>query len=160
MSIPAIPSTTLAWMAGQSGSNIVQPSGTLQTNGYAGGAVVDAEHLNYILKNLSDWFAYLSAIEARSRTVATETAAYSVTTSDYFLKGDATSGTFAFTLPDATTCAGYEFRFMKIDSSANAVTFTTVSAQTISGNTPTLTEQWAFINIKSDGANWMIIANG
>jgi hypothetical protein len=62
------------------------------------------------------------------------------------------------TLPTAVGRAGKEFVIRKSDASANLVTIATTSSQTINGAAPgTLTAQYQFIRVVSDGANWMAV---
>lgn len=92
-------------------------------------------------------------------TVAAKTSAYGVTVLDQLLTGDATGGTFAFTLPTAVGIKGKFFVFKKIDASANVVTISTTSAQTIDGVTSrALSSRYGTLIVISDGANWIIIA--
>lgn len=88
---------------------------------------------------------------------ASKTTTYTITTADSYLTADATGGAFTITLPTAAV-AGYLYTIKKIDSSANAVTIGTTSAQTIDGQTTyLLTCQFAYVQVVSDGANWRIV---
>lgn len=79
--------------------------------------------------------------------VGAKTAAYTVAVTDYYLTGDATTATFAFTLP-AATGSGQVFYFKKIDASANAVTISRAGADTIEGGTSlSLAAQWNSVGI-------------
>jgi hypothetical protein len=71
---------------------------------------------------------------------------------------NATSAAFNFQLPDATTCIGRKISVKKTDSTANAVTLTTTSSQTIDGaSTYGLSSQYAVARIVSNGTNWFLI---
>lgn len=90
--------------------------------------------------------------------IATKTSAYTVTTSDQVLLGDASGGAFTFTLPTAVGNEGIQFFFKKTDSSANAITIDGNGSETIDGiATYLLVGQYAYIKIVSDGSNWSII---
>lgn len=93
-------------------------------------------------------------------TVVTKTAAYTLTASDSAVFGNASSGAFTLTLPDATTCTGRLYFIKKTDNSANAVTVATTASQTIDGTaTKALSAQWKYIKLQSDGSNWQIVGN-
>jgi hypothetical protein len=69
---------------------------------------------------------------------------------------DATSGTKTFTLPDATVVGrGFTVSFKKIDSSVNGIIIQ--ASQTIDGlGSITISTQWSFVQLKTDGNNWFI----
>ncbi len=92
-----------------------------------------------------------------SRTLS---AAYTLTISDSVILADATTAAFTATLPTAIGATGRQYTIKKTDSSANAVTLGTTSAQTIDGlTTQSLATQWEFLLVASDGANWVIVGN-
>lgn len=67
------------------------------------------------------------------------------------------SSPITYTLPDATTCSTKYFSFKKIDSSSNAITFLTVSSQTIDGgSSASLSGQNSVLDLYSNGVNWEI----
>jgi hypothetical protein len=69
------------------------------------------------------------------------------------------SAPFTVELPNATAITGQQFKIKKIDSSANAVTVTTTSAQTIdNASTYPLPTQYDGVTLQSDGSNWWITA--
>jgi len=93
--------------------------------------------------------------------VASKTAAYTLTTSDATILGDATSGAFNVTLPLASAAtAGRIFTVKKIDSSGNAVTLTRAGSDLIDGaNTFALSSQNSTVTVQSDGASkWWIVS--
>jgi hypothetical protein len=93
-----------------------------------------------------------------STALSTQTSAYSVSNTDSVLLANATSAAFTLTLPTAVGCAGREYRFKKIDSSANAVTIATSASQTIDGaSTYSLPTQYAHVLVISDGSNWAVL---
>ena len=64
------------------------------------------------------------------------------------------------TLPDATTCQADVFVIKNNIAAGGTVTVATTSSQTIDGQmTWLLVNQWQYISVQSDGANWQIIAN-
>ena len=102
------------------------------------------------LKNLND----RTGFAIRTISVATT---LSATTDDYVL-GDATGGALAITLPGAATRAR-PYYIVRKDSTANALTVVTTSAQTINGAaTLTIAPNTAYV-LRSDGANWRIAAS-
>lgn len=87
-------------------------------------------------------------------TVA-KTSAYTLTTSDYTILADATSASFALTLPTAVGNTGQRYTVKKT-TAANIVTINTTSAQTIDGlPSHLLTNRWDALTVLSDGANWV-----
>ena len=63
-----------------------------------------------------------------------KTSNYTATANDGVLWGNATAGSFTFSLPTATsTIKGLELTFVKTDSSTNTITIDPDGAQTING---------------------------
>jgi hypothetical protein len=90
--------------------------------------------------------------------VATKTANYTATLSDGVIVADATGGNVTITLPTAVGFAGLRFIVKRKDASGNTVTIATTSSQTIDGaTTKALASQWAFVEVVSDGANWLLV---
>ncbi|OGD65159.1 hypothetical protein A2215_02410 [Candidatus Berkelbacteria bacterium RIFOXYA2_FULL_43_10] len=89
-----------------------------------------------------------------------KTAAYTAGDSDSMISVDTTSGNVSIYLPSATTITGRIYTIKKIVA-ANTVTVDPSGAQTIDGSsTATLSSQWSYITVISDGANWLKIADG
>lgn len=92
--------------------------------------------------------------------ITTKTAAYTLTTNDATVLANANGGEVALILPTAAGIAGRCYTIKKIDSSGNVVVVSTTSSQTIDGGVNiTLSVQWKYITVTSDGADWFIIAN-
>lgn len=92
---------------------------------------------------------------ASSPTVQTKSSNYNIQTSDSLIR---MSGTSTATLPDATTCTGSSFTIKNVDGSGNTVTVATTSSQTIDGGTTySLPQQYQYLRVQSNGANWDII---
>src|SRR5262249_53236650 len=93
---------------------------------------------------------------ARQRSFTTNT---TLNAADFgrLIRVDGSAGAFTVTLPDATLSYGSETIFFKrTDSSANTVTVTAASGQTIDGGASvTLTGQWQALRLMSDGADWL-----
>ena len=73
---------------------------------------------------------------------------------------DATAAPRTRTLPDATTCRGAKITVIKSDASANAVTISAATGQTIldttgASLTKTLAAQGNAITVVSDGVGWL-----
>ncbi|MBU2251805.1 MAG: hypothetical protein KKH25_06060, partial [Candidatus Omnitrophica bacterium] len=84
------------------------------------------------------------------------TAAYTVTTSDYFIECNSTSAIFTVALPTAVGCVGREYVFVK-NNAANDITIDPYNAETINGAaTYILSAQWSKVTIVSNGTNWII----
>ena len=93
-------------------------------------------------------------------SLSTKTSAYTLTSTDSTILGNATSADFTLTLPTAVGTTGKTYVIKKTDSSTNAVTIGTTSSQTIDGNTTyAISNQWGGVTLQSDGSNWLIIGN-
>lgn len=90
---------------------------------------------------------------------ASKTGAYTVTTADYMVRCDATSGAFDVTLPNANTCAGQVF-VVKRTSAANTVTVKSGGGTldgVAAGTGIPLDAQFKTRAFQSDGTNWHIV---
>ncbi len=89
-------------------------------------------------------------------------ASYTATVDDRVLLADAASGGITVTLPATTGINGREYIIKKIDASANAVTITGTSGETIDGQpTLVLTGQWQSVLLvasSSSPVGWLILA--
>ena len=75
---------------------------------------------------------------------------------------DGTSGSFPAQLPSASSAGnGFTVSFKKIDSGVNGITVTPAGSDTIDGQaTYTLANQWAWVELVSDGiSKWNILSN-
>jgi hypothetical protein len=94
-----------------------------------------------------------------TQNIATKTSNYTVTTNDYILLADTTSGNVTFTLPDATTCIGQNFTFIIVQAS-NSMTVNPIGGQTIGGYGVGVWQLGAYpyegMSVFSDGSNWQI----
>jgi hypothetical protein len=89
-----------------------------------------------------------------------KTGAYTATATDEYISADATSAAFQITLPTAVSKTGQTYTIKRINSGANAVTVGTTSSQTIDGSTTySLSAQYKYVSVISNGSNWLIIAN-
>lgn len=89
-----------------------------------------------------------------------KTGAYTLTATDAIITADATGGAFNVTLPTAASITGRQYTIKRINTGANAVTVNTTSSQTIDGATTySLSAQYKYVSVVSDGANWLIVAN-
>jgi hypothetical protein len=85
-----------------------------------------------------------------------QSATYAIKTSDYLV--NCTSGTFTATLPTAVGCTGKNYIIK--NSGTGAITVATTSSQTIDGSTTySLGTQYKYVQVVSDGANWIITGN-
>lgn len=90
--------------------------------------------------------------------VVTKTAAYTLTTVDDIVLGNATGGAFSVTLPTAVGISGREYVVKRINSGANSVTVGTTGGQTIDGAaTKVLNAQYLSARMVSDGTNWLLV---
>lgn len=85
---------------------------------------------------------------------------YPITTTDSTIRADASSGALIVTLPTAVGVTGKEYTIRRIDilASSNLVTVATTSSQTISLCANYYLWPGEFVTVRSDGANWEVIA--
>ncbi|HPD66143.1 MAG TPA: hypothetical protein P5050_11305 [Bacteroidia bacterium] len=94
-----------------------------------------------------------------SLPVASKTSNYTITSSDYSIVADASSGSINITLPDASGISGRIYVIKRLNSGANAVTVLTTNSQTIDGlSSYSLSAQFATVMVQSDGSNWIILS--
>ena len=92
--------------------------------------------------------------------LASKTSAYTITNLDEIITADATSAAFTITLPTAVGVTGQTFTIKRINSGSNAVTVGATSSQTIDGSTTySLSAQYKYVKVVSDGSNWIIAGN-
>ena len=95
-------------------------------------------------------------VSSGGTTPAISMAAANATTNGYLTRTDWST----FTLPTSVGATGRLYTIKKVDSSANAVTIATTLSQTIDGQTTKpLSIQYDGVQVQSDGANWVVIAN-
>jgi hypothetical protein len=84
---------------------------------------------------------------------------YLITTNDYTIICDTTSGSFAVTLPAASALSGKVFNIKKVSADGNTLTITPDGSDTIDGAaSKTTTTQYTTFQIQSNGASaWWII---
>jgi hypothetical protein len=84
-------------------------------------------------------------------------AQYTLLASDYFIKANATSGSFGLVLPTAINSNGKQFVIKKVDATANAVIVSCSLGQTIDNSASVaLSNRYDAVSLFSDGANWLI----
>ncbi len=89
--------------------------------------------------------------------IVTKTTTYAASVSDSTIKGNTAAAGFTITLPTAVGIAGKKFTIVKTSSDSNILTVAFTGAQTASGNTTLeITGQWVSVDLKSDGANYII----
>jgi hypothetical protein len=101
----------------------------------------------------------LSWINNSSSVVTWTNTVYSITNNNATILVNHPSAPFGVLLPSASTVVGQQYQIKKIDSSANAVTVSTTSSQTIDGNlTYSLATIYKSVTLQSDGSNYYIFA--
>jgi len=91
-------------------------------------------------------------------TIQTENTNYQILAGDKLVL---VSANMTATLPDATLVSGVSYEIKKTDSNATTVVVDTLSSQTIDGQlTVNILEQFQFMVVRSDGANWNIVGAG
>lgn len=86
--------------------------------------------------------------------VRTETAGYSITTSDSVIRADLTGGAFTLSLPSAASSSGSRFTIMKSDSSLNVGLIDADGTDTIGQNAA------ANVHLNTQGESWTLISDG
>lgn len=88
------------------------------------------------------------------------TTTYGVAAIDQTILCNGTGGAFTATLPTAVGKQGKRYTIKRTNSGSNAVTVGTTSSQTIDGSTTySLSAQWKYVVVESDGSNWEIVGN-
>lgn len=114
----------------------------------------ELHRLRYVLKQLTKTSQWYIHSDLKSKTEA-----YPATLDDKVILCDATGGAFTVTLPTAVGNTDKVFVIKKTDVSANIVTIDGNDAEEIDGViTQTLSSQYDFFAVVSDGANWQVIA--
>lgn len=91
--------------------------------------------------------------------LASSSSTINVSSNNFTVNADATSTNITANLPTAVGCKGRIYVVRKSDASVNTVTIDANSTETINGaTTVTLTLQYSFRMMQSDGANWMVIS--
>lgn len=141
----SVVSVTENFVDGSSGSSFLTFGDITKTslfdirNNYGGGGFTNAINVPIYSVSASD------SLDARKNAVST----------------DATTGVRTITLPSAVGIYGAPYTIIKSDNSTNAVTVATTSAQTINGGTTaTLSSQYDFLNVISNGSNWVVTGRG
>lgn len=89
--------------------------------------------------------------------VVSKSVDYTLTTADGTVLVNASGAARTMTLPTAVGNTGQIYTIKKTDSSTNRVNIATTSSQTIDGETSDyLTDQYEFLSVQSDGANWNV----
>lgn len=87
-----------------------------------------------------------------------KTGNYTVTANDSTVDVDTTSGAITITLESAASVSGRVHTIRK-RAGSNSVTVATTSSQTINGvTTYTLNDQYEYVTVVSDNANWIVVS--
>ena len=90
--------------------------------------------------------------------ISTKTGNYTITSEDYTILCDATSGAIIVSLLAASNVSGHIYNIKKIDAGGNSVTIATNGSDTIDGSaTAVITVPFVSIAIQSNGTNWYIL---
>lgn len=85
--------------------------------------------------------------------IQTKTSAYTLSTSDYTILGDATSAPFTLNLP-ASPESGRLYNIKKIDSTSNAVTISGNGKNIEGSSSLAVSDQWVNVCLQYDGTQW------
>lgn len=122
------------------------PFGTIADNSISTAKIIDGNVTR----------AKIASGVAGKFSIQTKTTTYTAVMGEY-VSCNATGGAFTVTLPTAVGFDGEMIKIKKTDSSANAITVATTSAQTIDGaSTFTIRSQYDVNAFTSDGSNWMV----
>lgn len=103
--------------------------------------------------------AILSWENNSSQIIAWANNIYNVTANNATILVNCAVEAFTTLLPSAASLTGQQYKIKKIDNSANAVTVSTTSSQTIDNAlTYPLSTQYQSVTLQSDGSNWWITA--
>lgn len=89
--------------------------------------------------------------------VTRKTISYSVNFSDEILLCDASGGAFTISVPVVQAVQGRRLTIKKTDSSANAVSVSTLTGAIDSGGTIVMATQNEAVSITFDGTNWFVV---
>lgn len=88
----------------------------------------------------------------------TITATTTLADDDHIIAANATTANITVTLPTAVGIKGRQYTIKRIDSSSNSVTVATTSSETIDANTTfSISQQYQFLSVVSDGSKWIVI---
>lgn len=87
------------------------------------------------------------------RAIATKVSAYTLTSTDYTILGDATSAAFILSLP-ASPAIGQMYHLKKIDASANSITISGNGKNIDGASSIVLAAQWQSWSLHFDGTAW------
>lgn len=150
-----ISTSGLGTMATQNANNVTISGGTIQN------VALTLDSLNSTpIGNSSPSTAVFTTMSTSGlyATIVTKTSGYTLTTTDFTVLGNASTGAFTLTLPTAVNASGQIYTLKKVDSSANAVTISTTSSQTIDGlSSYALSYQYQGLQVQSTNSNWVII---
>ncbi len=150
-----ISTSGLGTMATQNANNVTISGGTIQN------VALTLDSLNSTpIGNSSPSTGVFTTMSTSGlyATIVTKTSAYTLTTTDFTVLGNASTGAFTLTLPTAVNASGQIYTLKKVDSSANAVTISTTSSQTIDGlSSYALSYQYQGLQVQSTNSNWVII---
>jgi hypothetical protein len=109
----------------------------------------------------SNLLRYSATLSGLNTGITTKTSAYTATSSDHTILGDATSGAFDITLPAAASHPGRIYNIKKTDASGNAVSINPNGSELIDGSSTSLAigTQWAGKTIQSNGTSWFVIGS-
>lgn len=100
------------------------------------------------------------SVKGLTEGITPVTASYTALTTDTTIMANASAAAYTVTLPTAVGIAGKIYNIKKTDSSANAVTVGTTSSQNIEGSTTySLSVQYKYVDVISDGTQWWVIGN-
>lgn len=123
------------------------------TNASSTGNIVDFKNSSAVIAYVTQ--AGLIKVTGFQPGYVAKTATYTITAADYVV--DCTANTFTVTLP---TAVGHTRVHIIKNSGAGVISIATTSSQTIDGSTTySLSTQYKYIIVQSNGANWIIIGN-
>jgi hypothetical protein len=129
-----------------------------KVNELDGDCITDATIPTVKYEDSSVTRAKLAVGAVAKESVSSKTANYTATSSDDLILVDSTSGNITVALPTAVGVSGKTLKVKKTDSSTKTVILDGNASETIdAATTVSLWKQYQFIEIVSDGINWMVI---
>jgi hypothetical protein len=132
---------------------LVSTSGGAITN-----ATTTATEIGYVNGVTSAIQTQIDGKVARSKTILSKTANYTVLADDYAVNCNTSGGAFTITLPSAASVSGRDYIIKKTSSDGNALTVS--SSDSIDGSTSrTVVLQSDAIHVISDGTTYRYVGN-
>lgn len=159
------PTSKPSWMTGVTGPSVAEPPSPKKSSGWNIGERPAREYFNWLFQNVSDWIDWFDSQQGTFvygyRKISAAGGSTIVLT-DAQVIADTASGAQTYNLPTAVGITGKLYTFKIVSSGTlNPLTIDPAGSETVDGATAyQLTEQYQFVTVMSDGANWNIVSAG